>query len=273
MSNFTSRRVALFRRTVLAYYRLHKRDLPWRKTKDPYHILVSEVMLQQTQAQRVVGKYREFITRFPTVSTLATAPFAEVLRKWQGLGYNRRALYLHKTAKIITTEYGGVIPHDPALLEALPGIGHYTACAISAFAFNKPYPFIETNIRSVYLHHFFPTREKVSDKELLPLIERTLPLKNPRDWYAALMDYGAYLKAQGENPSRRSAHHTHQKPFKGSDRELRGALLRALSKGSHTYAALSQAVPFTEVRIKTNLSALVREGLVNKKRSTYAISA
>lgn len=262
-----------FVRTVLGYYRAHKRDFPWRHTKDPYAIFVSEVMLQQTQALRVMGKYREFITRFPSVSALAAAPFAEVLREWQGLGYNRRALYLHRAAKIIMKEYGGDVPHDPAILEQLPGIGHYTARAISTFAFNEPHTFIETNIRSAYLHHFFPTREKVSDRELLPLIEHTLPTKNPREWYAALMDYGAHLKQISTNPSRRSAHHTPQKPFKGSDRELRGAILRALSKGSHTYSVLSQALPFTGARIKTNLSALVRDGLVNKKRHTYAISA
>lgn len=261
-----------FIRTVWTYYHTHKRDFPWRRTHNPYHILVSEVMLQQTQTSRVEGKYRAFLTRFPSVSALASAPFAEVLRVWQGLGYNRRALYLHKTAKIIVKEYGGIVPRDPKVLEQLPGIGHYTACAISTFAFGEPQVFIETNIRGVYLHHFFPTRKMVSDAELIPLIEQTLDVPNPSLWYAALMDYGAYLKAQGENPSRRSAHHTRQKPFKGSEREVRGALLREISVRAQNSIVLAKRLSFPRERIEKNLSALVREGLISKKRNGYALA-
>jgi len=258
--------------TVWRYYRAHKRSFPWRRTRDPYHILVSEVMLQQTQASRVVGKYREFIKRFPHVSTLASAPFADVLRMWQGLGYNRRALYLHKAAKIIVREYKGKVPQDPAALGKLPGIGRYSARAILTFAHDEPQVFIETNIRSVFLHHFFPAREKVGDAELLPLIEATLPPRDARNWYAALMDYGAYLKTQGANPSQRSAHHIHQKPFRGSEREVRGALLRRLTSGPESSSALAHSLPFPQDRIEKNLFALMKDGLISKKKNTYALA-
>lgn len=267
------RKITAFQKTVWDYYTQHKRDLPWRMEKpNAYKILVSEVMLQQTQAGRVVGKYVEFIKRFPTVSALAQAPASDVIRAWQGLGYNRRALYLHTAAKRIVTEYGGKVPRDPALLERLPGIGPYTARAIATFACNEPHVFIETNIRSVYLHHFFPRKDKVTDKELLPLIEITIDAQHPAEWYAALMDYGAYLKTQGENPSRKSAHHSKQKSFKGSEREVRGALLRVLTRGkAQTLRAFTRELSFPHARILKNLHALKSEGLVVQRRNVYTL--
>lgn len=271
--NMDKGKLKAFQKIVREYYREHKRDLPWREKKpNAYHILVSEVMLQQTQAGRVVGKFEEFIKRFPTVSILAHARLSGVIRAWQGLGYNRRALYLHHAAQRIVKEHRGKVPHDPTLLEQLPGIGHYTARAIATFAYNEPHIFIETNIRSVYIHHFFPLREQIRDAELLPLIEGTLDISNSRQWYAALMDYGAYLKLQEVNPSRKSAHHIRQKSFKGSEREVRGALLRALARERRkTLTMFIKELSFSKARIIKNLGALKKEGLVLQQRNVYSL--
>lgn len=239
---------ARFKKVIRDYYCAHGRyTLPWRQTRDPYKILVSEVMLQQTQVDRVIPYYKRFLQKFSTVRALARAPLADVLKVWQGLGYNRRAKYLHEAAKL-----WGTVP-----LEELPGVGPYTAKAVRVFAFNKPEVLIETNIRAVYIHHFFPRKKKVSDKELLRLIEATLDRKNPREWYAALMDYGSYLKQRFPNPSRRSVHHVRQKKFKGSDRQIRGAILKAHLKGESV-----SKLKFDKARIKKQLTALRAEGLI-----------
>ena len=183
---------------ILAHYRAHgRRDLPWRKTKDPYRILVSEFMLQQTQVARVAEKYEPFIERFPDFASLARAPLGDVIRAWSGLGYNRRALHLRETARIVVSRFDGRLPRGFDDLRALPGIGAATAAEIMNFAFNEPRAFIETNVRAVYIHHFFPGRKKVADAEILPLVERTLDAKNPRRWFYALMDYGVMLKKSG----------------------------------------------------------------------------
>ncbi|MEK9131303.1 MAG: A/G-specific adenine glycosylase [Patescibacteria group bacterium] len=216
-----------FQKTVWEYYRKHKRSFPWRETTDPYKIMVSEIMLQQTQAERVVPKFNAFIKRFPTVKSLAQAPLSEVLTLWQGLGYNRRALFLKRAAEEVVSKHSGKIPATLEALDALPGIGPYTAGAILAFAFNKPTVFIETNIRTVFIHHFFKkARGKIADEKLLPLITTSLDRKRPRDYYSALMDYGSHLKMTLPNPSRKSTTHTKQSTFKGSHRELRGQILK-----------------------------------------------
>jgi A/G-specific adenine glycosylase len=246
-----------YKKTVRAYYKKHGRHaLPWRRTQDPFRILVSEVMLQQTQVDRVIPFYLAFLKKFPAAPALARAPLSDVLRAWQGLGYNRRAKYLHEAAEIIAKK--GRIPCDKESLMALPGIGAYTASAIRAFALNKPDVFIETNIRSAYIHHFFPRKKHVHDAELLPLIEKTLDRKHPREWYYALMDYGSHLKKTEGNASRRSARHVRQKPFKGSDREVRGAILRA-----HLMGENPQELPFPKKRLAVQLKKLRTEGLIS----------
>jgi A/G-specific DNA glycosylase len=217
-----------FRRTVLTYYQAHGRDLPWRHTRDPYRILVSETMLQQTQVPRVLVKYEEFLAAFPDIGALAAAPLEAVLRAWQGLGYHRRALSLQKTAAIVATEHDGELPRSVPDLVRLPGVGPATAGAVAAFAYGAAHPFIETNIRAVYLHCFFPDRSDVTDREILPLVEATLDHIDPRSWYYALMDYGVMLKRAFPNPSRRSRHHTRQSLFLGSRRQLRAQVLRVL---------------------------------------------
>lgn len=220
-------------RELKNFYKKNKRaHLPWRKTKDPYKILVSELMLQQTQVSRVLIKYDSFLKKFPTFEVLASAPLSDVLKEWQGLGYNRRAKFLHQTAKIVMGEYTGRFPKDPAVIETLPGVGHYTARAVVAFAFNIPVVCIETNIRTVFMHFYFKDKETISDKEILPLIERDLKKSKmePRDFYAALMDYGSYLKANGVRINNKSKHYTKQSKFEGSIRQKRAAKLRGALK-------------------------------------------
>jgi A/G-specific adenine glycosylase len=224
----TTRRAVTFRKIVYDYYERHGRSFPWRETTDPYRILVSEVMLQQTQAPRVLLKYEGFIRLFPDTETLAASSLHDVLVAWQGLGYNRRALALKQSAQRIVTLYGGIIPREEESLVSLPGIGTATARAIRAFAFNEPVILIETNIRAVFIHHFFPQEETVTDSDLRSLIEKTLDRNDSRRWYNALMDYGTFLKKAHANPARKSAHHQRQSPFEGSVRQVRGAILRLI---------------------------------------------
>lgn len=187
-------------------------------------------MLQQTQVDRVVPKYREFLRKFPTVAALARAPQSEVLKMWQGLGYNRRALFLKRTAEIVINDFAGELPKDRAALETLPGIGSYTAGALLVFAFQKLELFIETNIRRALIHHFFPKRKSVKDAVLIELLRKIIDRKNPRAFYYALMDYGATLGRKVSNPNRRSAHYTKQSRFEGSHRQIRGKILRLLTR-------------------------------------------
>ena len=257
--------ILALRKTVLGFYKKHGRhDLPWRKTKDPYKILVSEVMLQQTQVERVVPKYKAFLKRFPDVVSLAEAPLGDVLALWSGLGYNRRALYLQKTAKAIVAEHGGKFPKDAETLEKLPGIGPYTARAVATFSHDAPYIFIETNIRRVFIHAFFPEAQKVADEKLFPLIAGALPKKaSPREWYWALMDYGAHLKKIVQNPNQRSAHYSKQSKFEGSVRQLRGEFLRTLSNGPVLEKML--LLPYKKedrIRAQKALQGLVKDGMI-----------
>lgn len=211
-----------------AHYKKHKRShLPWRATTDPYKILVSELMLQQTQVERVIPFYTRFIKTFPTPKKLAAAPLSKVLLLWQGLGYNRRAKFLHEAAKQITKSS---FPNTAEGMEELPGVGHYTARAIAAFARNSPEVFVETNIRTVFIHHLFPRRSNISDAQLLPLVSEALKRSRmePKDFYAALMDYGSYLKRSGIKLNTRSKHYVKQSKFEGSMRQKRAAKLREL---------------------------------------------
>ena len=247
-------------RTVLTYHaRYGRHTLPWRQTTDPYKILVSEVMLQQTQVDRVIPYYERFIKHFPTLQTLATAELKEVLVLWSGLGYNRRAKMLHEAAKEVMQKFNGKLPRTRAELESLRGVGPYTAGAILVFAYNDPEVLIETNIRSVLIHELFPTSRSVSDKRLMSVLDLlNAQTKSPREWYAALMDYGSFLKQKYPNPSRKSKHHTKQSRFEGSLRQVRGAILRAQTQGE-SLALIRKKFPdkFEEAR-----SRLKAEGMI-----------
>ncbi len=222
-----------FRSLVLGRGRELYRDLPWRRTRDPYAIWISEVMLQQTQTTRVDGRWQRWLARFPSAEALAAADAADVLDEWQGMGYNRRALALHRAAQEVAGRDGG-LPRDARELEALPGIGPATAAGIRSFAFDLHSVYLETNVRSVFLHELFPQEEGVSDRALVPLVDATCPADasdpedDPRTWYYALLDYGAYLKRTVPNPSRRSRSHARQSRFEGSHRQKRAELLRVL---------------------------------------------
>lgn len=255
----------LFVATVYEYYTQSGRhDLPWRQTADPYAIVVSELMLQQTQVGRVIPKYQAFIDTFPTWHQLAEAPLGQVLRAWQGLGYNRRAKLLQHCAQRVVAEYQGKMPTTRGELEALPGIGPYTAGAIMAFAYNLPVVMIETNIRTAYIHHYVAAGQVVDDRTLLVSIERTLDHANPRQWYAALMDYGSYLKQTVGNRNIQSSHYKKQPPFKGSQRAIRGTIMRELSRlGLVTSASLYRAVSaYDKAQIRQTLVCLQAEGML-----------
>ena len=275
-----------FESTIWKYYSKNKRDLPWRRTTDPYHILVSEVMLQQTQVTRVIPKYQEFIKKFSNIESLAKATKAEVLSLWQGLGYNRRALFLKRTCEtlleqsILKNQKRPQFPTTRDELLKLPGIGQSTAGALLAFAFNKPEPFIETNIRAVYLYFFFKESSSVSDIHIYELLQKTLAKKkqkeNPREWYYALYDYGTMLKAElGRKKTelhKQSKHYNKQSKFKGSNREVRGAILRLLTKHSKINeqkicallsAELSHRTPVDiSKHVKSSLVSLEKEGFI-----------
>lgn len=217
-----------FRKKIRKFYKESRREFPWRDTYNPYEIFVSEMMLQQTQTGRVTEKYAVFLKAFPTISHLSKAPASDVLKIWQGLGYNRRALYLKRTAEILCERHNGTFPRLKSDLVKLPGVGENTAGAVIAFAYNQPVIFIETNIRRVFIHEFFREKEKVSDQEIYPLIEATIDTKNPRDYYYSLMDYGAYLGKTIVNPNRRSETYSKRSMFEGSRRQVRGIILKLL---------------------------------------------
>lgn len=293
----------LFKKTIWDYYKKYGRhDLPWRKTKDPYKILVSEVMLQQTQVSRVIEKYKSFLQKFPTVEVLAKAPLKDVLLEWQGLGYNRRAKYLKLCAEKVVSDYKGTFPKTLVELLKLPGIGPATAGDILAFAYNIPVPVIETNIRSVFIHFFkgvegaladtqtntyarsnlrtgtpSPPTSKfrkvsslISDKELLPLIEQTLDTKNPREWYWALFDYGAHLK-QTRNPNTQSKHYVKQFPFKGSNREKRSQILKLILEKPRTEKEIIKTLGYESEVIHKNLKQMIKENLIKKEKGKFFV--
>ena len=261
-----------FQRTVWNFYRKHKRTLPWRETADPYKILISEVMLQQTQADRVVPYYQKWIKRFPSFASLATASFSEIYPLWQGLGYNRRALGLQKLAQEVTARYSGKLPEDIILLEKLPSIGPYTARAVSIFSRNRPIVCLETNIRRVFIHHFFERQEAVSDEEILPLLGEALPQKKSREWHWALMDYGAHLKGTVLNPNRRRKDYTVQSKFEGSVRQIRGMILKNLASGMMSKVQLAKSSGKASQEIVPTLATLVKEGFLEYKNKKYSLT-
>jgi A/G-specific adenine glycosylase len=269
----SAQQVANFRERLWEYYAIHGRgDLPWRQAEtdgsfDPYKILVSELMLQQTQVQRVIPKYHAFLEQFANTRVLAAAGLGDVLRVWQGLGYSRRAKFLWQAAKTV-----GTVNHFPNTLEslvALPGVGKNTAGAMMAYAYDQPVLYIETNIRTVYIYHFFGGRDAVDDKEILELLGQTLEQETPREFYWALMDYGSHLKTTVGNLSRASKHFTKQSAFDGSRRQVRGQVLRLLGDEAQKFDQLAIQIP--DDRLESVLVELVSEGMVRMASGTYTL--
>lgn len=273
--------IAEFKKMIWAHYRRAGRTaLPWRHTRDPYAILVSEMMLQQTQVARVEGYYRKWLRRFPSFRALARARTADVLAAWQGLGYNRRALFLKRTAETVVKKHGGRLPRDRAALRALPGVGKGTSGALMAFAFNEPEVFIETNIRRVFIHFFFPKKKHVTDAELERYIKSSIDRKNVREWYWAVMDYGAAMRTAGAakrraDPNRRSAHHKRQARFEGSERQLRGRLLRLMlskpNEGKIGIRRLPQVLAAPNGTTEKIVKGLEKEGFIVRKGNHICI--
>src|SRR3989344_1422253 len=279
--------IAQFQKNILDWYRnppaggAMRSTMPWRRTRDPYKILVSEVMLQQTQIARVLPKYKEFLGAFPDLASLAAATDKRLLKVWAGLGYWRRAKYLKKTAQLITNNYNGKFPKDPKILETFPGIGPYTARALACFAFGSREAFLDTNIRRVYLHFFFPRRKNVSDKEILRVAQRaidTLPKNvSSREWHYALFDYGATV-LKDKQINRRRRHNHKQSKFEGSFRSFRTAVVQYLlsqpqnrtpqKKVRHVLEELlkKEKTPYSAQEI---LDSLLKDRLIKKSRTHY----
>jgi len=245
------------------------RNMPWREDTRPYYVLVSELMLQQTQVSRVIPKFLDFITAFPDEKTLANAGLADVLKSWQGLGYNRRAKFLHEAAKKIVEL--GEFPTDEKGLIALPGVGENTAGAILAYSFNQPSIFIETNIRTVYIHHFFNDRVDVEDKEILEKLAETIRHEHPREFYWSLMDYGSWLKANGVRNISSSKQYKKQSPLNGSVREVRGHIVRVLvSDKTLSYESIEKL--FGADRTSQAFEGLLRDSIITKKGASYYLT-
>ncbi len=247
------------------------RPMPWREDTRPYYVLVSELMLQQTQVDRVIPKFEAFITRFPDIQSLAVAPLSDVLVLWNGLGYNRRAKYLHDAAKKIMTNFNGVFPENKEALLSLPGVGPGTAGALLAYAFNVPAVFIETNVRSVYFYHFFGDGDKVSDEELKKCVEKTLDNEQPREFYWALMDYGTWLKKNKLGKVTQSAHYKKQSALKGSVREVRGKIITLLGGGDLQADELRRRFE-TDGRYDKALDGLLRDGLISRTSGRFHLT-
>ncbi len=258
-------RIAIFQSIIWNFYNEQGRQFPWRQKYDPYRVVVSEIMLQQTQTHRVVAKFEQFLDTFSNFDALASASLRDVLSVWQGLGYNRRGMYLHQIAQKVVDEYGGQLPDNPEILVTFSGIGKATASSICAFAFNKPTLFIETNIRAVFIHFFFQGQEKIHDDAIMPLVAASVDHGNPRLWYYALMDYGVMLKRMTINPSRKSAHHAKQSKFEGSDRQIRGAIIRELTIAPRASVdELLARMQKDEDRVKKIITQLCADGLLVK---------
>ena len=269
--------ISKFQKLILTWHKKNKRDMPWRETRDPYKILVSEIMLQQTQVTRVLPKYKEFLKEFPTLNSLAKTSDKKHLYVWAGLGYWKRALSLKKTAQIIQKEYKGKFPKEPSLLIKLPGVGPYTAGAVACFAFLNKDAFLDTNIRRVYLYFFFPKQKNVPDKEVLKIVQKTIWEKNPREWYYALLDYGSIV-LKGKKINRQSKHYTKQSKFEGSFRSFRTKTIRFLLSQPQGKATKKRVESFLTHELQKRKSsysidditkALLKNNLIKKSQRSY----
>jgi len=265
--NISREKIQRFQKKVFSFYQKNKRDLPWRKTTDPYKILLSELMLQQTQVKRVILYYDKWIARWPTIDALASASLSKVLQMWMGLGYNTRAVNLHITARKIVTEFNSDVLKAMKQYKELPGIGRYTSQAVQIFSSNENLFTVDTNIRRIFICEF-DLSTKIPEKELWGLAERCLPLGKSRDWHNALMDYGAlHLTARktGIKPK------TQQSRFEGSNREIRAKILRCLLTNSTSLSELEKKLGIKQKRLRSILDKMINEKIIAKRNNTYQL--
>lgn len=264
-----------FRSYIFSWWKKNARDLPWRHTSDPYAILVSEVMLQQTQVSRVLEKYDVFLGKYPTVFSLADAPASEIIRDWKGLGYNRRALYLHRSARIVVEKYKGIFPKSETELLSIPGIGKYTARAILVFAFRHTVAMVDTNIRKIITHFFYDDRTQ-PESVIWETANRLVPKGKSWEWHQALMDYGALelAKQTGKNPAR-SIRRKKTVPFNQTNRFLRGRILDALRVSPRNDSGLVSEMVRTckrpESVVRDAVEQLIREGLCERTGAVLSL--
>lgn len=272
--------IKVFQQKILSHYKKHgRKTLPWKKIRDPYQILVSEIMLQQTQVSRVIPKYEQFLQEFPTVFDLAKAKEPKLLSVWQGLGYWRRAKFLQRTAQEIVKNHNGKFPKNPEELVKLPGIGPYTAGAVACFAYNNADPFIDTNIRRVYLHFFFKNKKNVSDKDIVKIAEQALYKKDPRTWHYALFDYGATV-LKDKTINKKSRHYNKQSKFEGSFRSFRTkAVKHLLNQPKHSitkprlqsYLTLEIQKSDKKYTAEEVINALLKDKLIKETKSQFTL--
>lgn len=273
---------------ILKWYKKEGRDLPWRKTRDPYRILVSEIMLQQTQVPRVIEKYKEFLQAFPTAKKLAEAKTADVITSWKGLGYNRRALFLQRTAVAVQTEFKGKFPRTLEELKTLPGVGDYTARAILSFAFDQATPVLDTNHRKFYQKTFFGDDIRKDDELLekaMEVIDFLLSMENPPSipplaggkasliyhWNQALMDWVSAHTEQYVLP--KATKKKESIPFKQTDRYYRGRIVDLLREETKvSLAKMREKFPeITDERFKTILEKLESDKLILREKQSIVL--
>lgn len=265
--NMSKRKIHLFQDKIFQFYKEHGRTLPWRNTTDPHHILISEIMLQQTQVSRVVSYYTQWVTRWPTLSDLAHTSYGDVLRMWMGLGYNRRAQYLHQTAKIIDHDFDGDLLFALQQQHKLPGIGPYTSKAVQIFATNADLAAVDTNIRRIYIHELH-LPETLSDSEVCSYAEQCLPKGRSREWHNALMDYGALSLTAAKTGIKPK---TRQSKFEGSDRQVRATILRTLLQHPFAFAELQQMLHINQARLEQILTKMANEDVITCTDAVYQI--
>jgi A/G-specific adenine glycosylase len=262
--SITPQEITAFRRKILRFYKQHGRDLPWRRTTDPYRITIAEIMLQQTQVERVIPKYEEWIARWPNWKTLSLASNEQLLRGWSGLGYNRRALLIGRLAKAVMHDHAGILPDRPAELETLPGIGPYTSRAILIFAFDRPLATIDTNIRRVLLHEF-GLSDATAPAQLAQFAFRVLPKRKSRDWHNALMDYSRLVLPKQISAIRPV---TRQSRFEGSARQVRGEIIRRLLRKQPVYLRrICLAMKRSPAEVEKIAKKMAEEGIIVLEKS------
>jgi A/G-specific adenine glycosylase len=267
LENIPAEKIRRFQKKIFSFYEKNKRDLPWRKTADPYKILLSEFMLQQTQVTRVVFYYNKWLRKWPTIHALASASLPEVLEMWMGMGYNTRAVNLHRTARKIIADFHGDVLQAMKQYKELPGIGRYTSQAVQIFSTNADLVTVDTNIRRILISEF-SLPSKMPDKLLWSMAEQCLPLGKSRDWHNALMDYGSLhltAKKTGIKPKTRQTH------FEGSNRQIRAKILRCLLQKTMSLSELEKTIKIEQKRLRPILEKMMDENIIIKRNATYQL--